>query len=486
MALTPNVPAPIRRATRRKKPNVGPASKQPTPPADRASKVDASRRDRDPNYRSKLPASALTPAQRRTRALNARIEAHNQDPLLDPAQQLSGSHLLGAARTLADLEIDPQVKALNRELGSATTQGTALAGHAGDYYGRLAQADQTGIQRQQALAAMLSAGVKGVADRSANALQGIGQAEVNQAIRDADVRGSLGATDQVQAEAAHDRALNEAVMGQAQASAQEQGANWIGLAGTAAMARSARGGEVQGELLNRLANTQGDIRGKITDKESERGGLVTKNLLGLRQSGFENAATQAGLNLDADKIRAAIENNIRTTTTSAQNNRRTTTTSAANNRRTTSTSAANNQRTTAQSDINNQRTTSTSRQNVLDRIAAAGGRKGNKGAGWATNVQQRDFRREVGSGSAVATALKKKGRTRKQVTDALQAPSKQFPKGMDNVTASVVADAVYSGHISRRNVDRLHKAGIRIDQLGIPTTDQIRRRTRRRYGGIGA
>jgi hypothetical protein len=47
-----------------------------------------------------------------------------------------------------------------------------------------------------------------------------------------------------------------------------------------------RGGEVQGQLLNRLANQQQDIRGQLSDVEAQRGGLITKNLTGLRQSAF--------------------------------------------------------------------------------------------------------------------------------------------------------------------------------------------------------
>ena len=305
MAFGISVPSFTRAPRGKPKRKTGPPSRRVTPTSQRASGVDTSRRDRDPNYRSKLPDSALTPSQLRARKLNARLAAHDKNPLYDPNAPLTGRTLLGSARTLAGLEIDPTVKALEREGKSATTQGTALIKHAGDYYRQLAEADEGTVNRQQALSMMLNAGVNGVGDQMQANLAAIGDKEGARAAQDAELRGSLGADGRVSEQIAFDRATGAMLDQQARTSALRQGGDWEALARAAAQARGMRGGELSGQLTNRLANTQGDIREKITDEEAKRGPLTTKNLLELRQQGFENMAIAKEFGLKEGELELA-------------------------------------------------------------------------------------------------------------------------------------------------------------------------------------
>jgi hypothetical protein len=100
----------------------------------------------------------------------------------------------------------------------------------------------------------------------------------------------------------------------------------------------------------------------------------------------------------------------------------------------------------------------------------------------ATQAAQSTFRRDTSSALAVANALKGKRLDRHKAAAALTAPSKQFSKGLDPITASVALDVAYDGHISQYNVDRLHKAGIAVNQLPCPTRSRCPRLHRRVCG----
>jgi hypothetical protein len=87
----------------------------------------------NPGLRAKLPMSQLTPAQQAQRKRNQLVASQDKNPLYDPTTQLAGHSLIQAAQDLADTAIKPKVDAYNRQITSATTQGTALASRAGDY-----------------------------------------------------------------------------------------------------------------------------------------------------------------------------------------------------------------------------------------------------------------------------------------------------------------------------------------------------------------
>src|SRR3954469_3505675 len=96
--------------------------------------LSLAQRRANPALRSKLAMSQLTPAQQAQRRQNQAVAKRNADPLYNPGAGLSGQALYAAAKNVTSAQIDPQVAALNRQLESATTQGTTLASRASGYY----------------------------------------------------------------------------------------------------------------------------------------------------------------------------------------------------------------------------------------------------------------------------------------------------------------------------------------------------------------
>jgi hypothetical protein len=262
----------------------------------------------NPSTRSKLPMSQLTPAQQATRRKWQQVKAENANSLYDPTVQLGGHSLAQAARDLADIDVAPKFNALNRQLTSATTQGSALAARSGDYYRQLAQDELGKVAQQKALAGMLNQQTANVGAQTQQAFQQMGAAEQQRQTADTALRGQGlgGDTTTVPAEIQAQQGTAATLQQAAGNQAATQGADWASLANAMASSRQARGGEVQGQLLNRVANQQQDIRGKISDVDAMRGDLETQNLTKLRQQSFENLVTQKGLNIKQEDLQAQL------------------------------------------------------------------------------------------------------------------------------------------------------------------------------------
>lgn len=111
-------------------------------------------------------------------------------------------------------------------------------------------------------------------------------------------------------------------------------------------------------------------------------------------------------------------------------------------------------------------------------------KKSAKKAQWATPQQQGAFEDKVGAAVAQAKRLQAAGRDRHEVAallrdgrpgqavvDPKSGQSVNVP-GVDTygeLVASIAADAVYDGHLSRRNVERIHKRKYKVQPLGIAT-----------------
>src|SRR4051794_36770827 len=261
-----------------------------------------------PDLRSKLPMSQLTPAQQATRRKWQVVKAENANALYDPTVQLGGHALAQASRDLADLQVAPKFNALTRQLTSATTQGSALAARSGDYYRQLAHEEAGKVATQQALSGMLNQQTANVGAQTQAAFGQMGQAEQQRQAQDTALRGQgLGGDTttgpaEIQGQQGTAATLQQAAGNQAAA----QGADWASLANAMAQSRQARGGEVQGQLLNRVANQQQQLRGQISDVDATRGDLETQNLTKLRQQSFENLITQKGLNIKSADIQAQL------------------------------------------------------------------------------------------------------------------------------------------------------------------------------------
>lgn len=78
-----------------------------------------------------------------------------------------------------------------------------------------------------------------------------------------------------------------------------QGAATSALTANNAIAAGMQNRETLSQTGNRVGNALADISGRRTDVESTRGGLEAKNVLGLRQSEFENAVVGQELDLKA-------------------------------------------------------------------------------------------------------------------------------------------------------------------------------------------
>src|SRR4051794_9610364 len=144
----------------------------------------------DPGLRSKLPMSALTPAQQAQRRQNQLVVKRNADPLYNPGAGLAGQQLYAAAKQVTDAALNPKVDALNRQITSATTQGTALAQRGGDYYRQLAQDAMSHVASQKALSDMLNAQTAQVGQQGQAAFGQMGADEQQRQGQDAALRGA--------------------------------------------------------------------------------------------------------------------------------------------------------------------------------------------------------------------------------------------------------------------------------------------------------
>lgn len=229
--------------------------------------------------------------------------------LYDPSVPLSGKTLKRVANRLTNLEFGSERRALNREEGQATRQGTALADRASDYYLQLAREQQGAIARQQALGTELQTRLGKSTQESQAALSQIDQEAAKRAAEDAALRGAgnTGGPSKVADEVAAARALSATGAQSAREQAALSSADWANLQGITDRATGMRGGEVQQQLLNQLGATQADIRGRRGDLASRAAGKRAENVLNLRQQSFENVLAARGLDIDMEKIRADLQ-----------------------------------------------------------------------------------------------------------------------------------------------------------------------------------
>jgi hypothetical protein len=240
-----------------------------------------------------------------------RQHVEDKNPLYDPTTQLSGSALAGAARDLVSLEFDPQEAALKRELGNTTTQGTALAQRASDYSGQIAANDATIIPQQAAIKQMLDSSLGANATAAQQVIGKNLSDQKETAAADAALRGV--SIPDATAGAAREAAAASNTVGMERQASQDAGAlatqSYQQLASLSAGSRAQMGQEVQGQLLNRLANQQADVRSRQTDLGAQRGAATTKAALDLRQQSYENLITQKGLDIKTSELQAETEKN---------------------------------------------------------------------------------------------------------------------------------------------------------------------------------
>jgi hypothetical protein len=241
----------------------------------------------------KAKKKPLTPAQRTRRRLN-------RDPLYRPAQQLSGANLSHAADALVHLEFDPTRRALQQEAAQASTQGGAVQQRAGSYFTQLAEAERGNVERSKALGGLLQTQLGDIGRASTTALDEAQKRSQDVLGADQAVRGpGLGGDpSRLMEELAAARTRSTLSTQAAQQDATNQTGNYAGLADISRQARELRGGETVQQIGNATQARLNDVASRRAALEAQVGPARTKSLLDLRQSGFENAATAAGLDLD--------------------------------------------------------------------------------------------------------------------------------------------------------------------------------------------
>jgi hypothetical protein len=228
-----------------------------------------------------------------------------QGALYNPTAMLTGPSLRSAAQQLTDLQIQPQLSAIDRASSLASRQGTALANRSASYYQQLAGEAQSGIARQQAITQRTVGNIATAGTEEQNRLNSADQMVSGDQANDSVVRGTgLQFGDRAKEELAAAKAAAAQRTGTAETAANQYGGNFADIQNAMAGTMALRGGEQQNLLANQLANQQAQYRGQRQDIQSTRGNALTKNILDLRSTGFENYAVQQGLFGDQMKIQA--------------------------------------------------------------------------------------------------------------------------------------------------------------------------------------
>jgi hypothetical protein len=247
-----------------------------------------------------------TPAQIRKAR---RIRRQDRNPLYDPTSQLSGSRLAKAAGDLVNLEVGPQRKALDFEAAQTRTQGAAVQGRANDYFMQLAQAERGNVERGSAIGNLLNGTIAEIGKQTNSALDTAAAQGAAALGADAAVRGPGldGGSSKLAEELAAARARAGENTQRAGLDAASQTASFTSLADLSRQARELRGGETVQQLANAQQSKLADVSSRRAALEASVGPKRVEQILGLRQSGFENAATAAGLDLDRAELQAQVQ-----------------------------------------------------------------------------------------------------------------------------------------------------------------------------------
>src|SRR3954454_16104713 len=232
----------------------------------------------NPGTRSKIPL-ALLPAKYQAGRKTAQRMAQENATLYNPAQILSGKDLRSAVKSTVNLQLNPQIAAYDRGIGTITNQRNSTLGRAAQYssgYDAATAASAVGLSGAgQQLAAQIAA----QGQNTQNVLQGIQQDDSSRRAADVALRGQgLQGPD----EAAHALDLAKANAAGATSSATNQAAAQAGaasnLAGTIAAVAPMRAQDQQFALAGKFNQQIADMTAKRADVEATRGDLTTTTL----------------------------------------------------------------------------------------------------------------------------------------------------------------------------------------------------------------
>lgn len=416
---------------------------------------------RDPGQRSKIPTAKLPAKYQRMRKRNAaaaqQAKAVATNPLLNPTTPLAGKSLQTAATQLTNAELKPKLSALDQQLATTTQQGTALVGKAGNVYQQVAANEAQNVARQNALGGLLGAGLANVGASSRASLDQQAAAEAQRQQADASLRGgglSGGSSDQVAQAITGLRGRSDAIQRSAENTAALQTSNWGNLTNAMGESRGLHAGEVQSELLNRLAGQQVKINQSKADLQSTRGDTQAKNLQTLRQQGFENLATMQGLGIKQSDIAASLQKARGDQTVAKQKIKAAAQTNAANRKSREHIAAAGR---------------SIAKMNAAEKQRHDVAMENKPGKPVKEPVAVAERRRVINNVSSEISDLMRKGNTRSQAAAQIRKNAQQAKQTMPADILSSALDLAYDGHISRRNLALLKQQGMVIPKQWLPT-----------------
>lgn len=246
----------------------------------------------------------LTPKQKRRRRTR-RLD----QTLYNPVSVLSGKDLRRSLNQLVRGEIRPEVEEIDRQIVRNREQGAQLSGRAGGYFQQLANEEAQSVATQKAITDRLNASLAGIGQETQQRLDQAGADAKAGLAADEQLRGeglSGGAEEMLARELQAQKAREAAQAQTFRSSGAAQGAGFEQLQAAMRGANAARGADVQAQIAQRQQMVDQDLRGRRRDVVASKGPLRTKLLLQLREAGFEQLATQLGLDLEGEQLRAEI------------------------------------------------------------------------------------------------------------------------------------------------------------------------------------
>lgn len=389
--------------------------------------------------RSKKPKRKVSPARRRARR-EARLL--KREPLLNPGATLAGTALRKGARSVTNAEFDPKIAAVRTAGRNAQTQGTALVDRNDSYYRQLAEGEAGRVARQKALGAELDASLSAVNRDTSTGLDKAEAAARAAQAADAEVRGTSGAGDrQLLDELAAQRARAAGNAQTFRSSAAGDTASYGGLVNAMGGARASHGAETHRDLTTRLANQQADYRAQEQTLKGQKAEAGVKNLLNLRQSSFENAATLRGLGLKEADINATQAKAERELSLARRRQREV----ERNNRRNAGLAQGRIDTTKRGQDLSHS-----------DRQAALDDRKNKKDKPKAESQSSKNTKLAIDNARSSVRRYRTQGLTGPQITK--KARQAKIPP----VVLNAARDLEYLGYVSAPNAAALKRAGVRV------------------------
>jgi hypothetical protein len=453
----------------------------------------------NPGTRSKIPDSLL-PAQFRAGRANAQRMKTENATLYNPSQILSGSDLRNSVKAAVDLQINPQLGAFDRSIGSLTGQRDTQAARLGQYFDMYNKQTASGAAALTGGAQQLAAQMAQLGQGSQSQLEAIQQGINSRTTADAALRGP-GLQDNGPASSALDFAKAQQAGANAgyQTQAAATGSGFAGIAGTIAAVAPMRAADATANLANTFNKQIADMQGRRAEVDAQRGPLTTQTLDKMRQDQFTNLATMKGLGLKEADLQETVRSHKAQETIAAD----TLGVKAADSVR--------DARTAREKLLYTQRKDA-ALLDIKRGVDPITGKKLSKSTSPSAALAQwrLDFAKKhgylpktgpptKGKDGPSLTLNERVGQAQKfaPVLNTVQQKIKtDFPHdrqgaarallsnnpNVDPLYASVALDVAYDGHVSRANAKKLHDRGVKVKDLNVPSFADWNRSGKTRAG----